>query len=491
MHRSCTRAHLLWAGLLIAVPAIAQEAPHPLLDHWLAGSGLFPIEVSINAEEMSQTAPEPEQDMTPEQVLEQVNAELATAEERGLLLLRRAQAKVRLGDSEQAALDLLEAQAALREEVAKHPGDPRLVLALASVCAQVHDEDEARQLLRTALDADPTQAAYVAHLIPLLDAYDSALVERSLAAVRAKLAGNPGDSQALSDLFMLSMVRMADPEFHAELVRLAGEGDYAGIAERLDLIEPFRAHMEAHPGDPVAQWWLGKAYVVMAQTGTRSLMATAKRGTPDSPAARFVAPAGELLASVPGNPRAHLASYNALIVYHALRGEGEEVIRVVEAARQAFPKHESLPFLHAELVAEVQHDPVRGQEIANEAIQQFRTFAGVGSLAWVSALKGDYDRSRQLCTALLQESDSISGTVARRAMLTFAYTQAAVGDYAGAEQLVDQVLEQAPGLDPAIDKAILLYLLEEPDAAEDILIDIATANPAEVASRALLNAMHQ
>lgn len=76
-------------------------------------------------------------------------------------------------------------------------------------------------------------------------------------------------------------------------------------------------------------------------------------------------------------------------------------------------------------------------------------------------------------------------------MLTFAYTQAAVGDYAGAEQLVDQVLEQAPGLDPAIDKAILLYLLEEPDAAEDILIDIATANPAEVASRALLNAMHQ
>jgi len=33
-------------------------------------------------------------------------------------------------------------------------------------------------------------------------------------------------------------------------------------------------------------------------------------------------------------------------------------------------------------------------------------------------------------------------------------------------------------------------LLGDSDAAEEILIDIATANPAEVASRALLAAMH-
>ncbi len=490
MHRLHLRPTLMWALLFAAWPAVAQDAPDPLLDHWLAGSGLFPIEVSINADEMTPTVEVREEDLTPEQALEKVNGELAQAEERGLLLLRRAQAQLMLGSTEQAALDLLEAQNALREDLAKHPGDPRLLLALASVCAQVRDEDEARQLLRAGLDADPTEAAYLAHLMPLLESYDVALVDRSLTAVRAKLAADPGDSKALSDLFMLSMLRLADSDFHAEMLALAGEGDYAAIAERLDLIAPFQAHMQAHPESPVARWWLGKAYVVMAQTGTRSLMATAKRGSAQGPAAQFVAPAGELLADAPGDPRAHLATYNALIVYHALRGEGAEVIRVVEAARQAFPQNESLPFLHAELVAEVQGDGARGQAIANEAIEEVRTFSGLASLAWVSALAGDHDRARQLAGALLSEPEAIPATVARRAMLTIAYLQAAAGDYAGAEEIVDGVIEHAPGLDPAVDKAILLMLLGDSDAAEEILIDIATANPAEVASRALLAAMH-
>ncbi|MBD3173594.1 MAG: tetratricopeptide repeat protein [Armatimonadia bacterium] len=486
--------HVIWLlPLLGGLAAAQQKAPGPLLEHWLPGSGLYPIEVSINAEEMSgepSEPAEPEEDLSPEQALERINDRLDEAEKRGMLLMQRAQVHLRLGNTDESALDLMEAQAALRAEIPTEPGNARLVLGLAMVSTQLGEVDKAISVLREALESDPAEAAYVAHLMPLLDEYDDTIVQRSLEAVRAKLQADPGDSKALSDLFMLSMVRLADQDLHSDLMDLAGQGDYQGIADRLGLMDAFRAHRDAHPDDPVARWWLGKAYVVMGQMGTRSLMATAKHGSPEGPAARFMAPAGELLADAPGHPRAAASTYNALIVYHALRGEGQEVIGVVESARQAFPDNESLPFLHAELVAEVGGDPEAGVRIATEALEDTKTFAGVGSLAWVSALSGDYPRARQLSGALLTEPDAVPGTVARRAMLVTAYTQAAQGDYAGAEELVNQVLGLAPGLGPAIDKAIILALLGETSAAEDMLIDIATSNPADTASRALIGALN-
>ena len=65
MHRLHLRPTLMWALLFAAWPAVAQDAPDPLLDHWLAGSGLFPIEVSINADEMTPTVEVREEDLTP------------------------------------------------------------------------------------------------------------------------------------------------------------------------------------------------------------------------------------------------------------------------------------------------------------------------------------------------------------------------------------------------------------------------------------------
>jgi len=461
------------------------ELSQKILAHWQPGSGLFQLNIAIDASEMSdQPALPAAESGTLEEQIAKVTADLEHAEKRGLLLYKRAILYIRARQNREAALDLVDAQAALAGEVAADPGNTSSRSCYAQICLVMDKKDDARKVLQEGLDRDPTQTGLLVALVPLLPAYDEALVDRTDAALRDRLSRDPGDSGGCAGLFVAALVRMADEKVRNDLVALGAGDHYDELAAQLNVLDALRAHQAKHADDPVARWWVGKAYALMGMMGVSSLIDLARVGKPAL--AEFLRPAAEALADVPGNPRADVSSYGALLVIRAAQADIPSMVSLAQAAAQAFPDDETVQLLRIGVLSDVAGETDKALELATPAAAKHGTPSWQATLAWLHYRAGDRDRAAEIAQQLVKEKDKVEPAPLRRALLVLAGVAASRGDLTPAGRLVDDAASVMPGPDVGIDKAILLALSGQYKEAHNLLVEVAMQNTMNLPSRELL-----
>jgi len=465
--------------------APGAELSQKLLAQWQPGSGLFQLNISIDTSEMAdQPVPPADEPGTLEEQIAKATADLEHAEKRGLLLFRRAVLYIRAGQNREAALDFVEAQAALEGELAADPRNTAARSCYAQICLLMDKKDDARRALQEGLDGDPTQAALLVALIPLLPDYDEALVSRTEAALRERQSREPGDSAACEGLFVVALVRMADEKVRNDLIALGASGHYDELAGQLHLLDALRAHQAKHPDNPVARWWVGKAYALMGMMGVGSLTDLARVGKPAL--AEFIQPAEELLSDVPGNPRADVSSYAALLVIHAARADPDGMVKVSQAAAEAFPGDEAVQLLRVGVLSDIAGRVDKALELAIPAAAKYHTPAWQATLAWLYYKSGAGGRAAEIAQEVIKEKDKVESAPLRRALLVLAGVAASRGDLEPAGKLVDDAASVMPGPDVGIDKAIVLALSGQYKEAHNMLVEVAMQNTMNLPSRELL-----
>lgn len=487
---------LVVAALACAVaygddPALTER----LMQHWQPGRGIYELPIALSATEMDAQA-DPirsgEAAETPEAEIERLNALIAESSRPGLIILARAHLRAQLGQSEQASRDFLQAEIALREEVAAGAVDTAPWAGLAEVLLITKQEDKALEVLRQGLADDPSRALLLMYLLALDPDTDRALVDQTEQAVRARLAATPGDSEACINLFFVTMTRLSTPDRRARLTELARQDKFAEIEAELRIAEPFKAHQRAHPENAVARWWVGKAIALVGNVallgGETAFIDLARSGNPAL--AAFLAPVGEYLSDAPGDPRADVSCYNALFIYRAAQSDADAAIAVLRQAAEAFPENDSIRLTLAETLCDVKNDPEAALEVARAAADQLKTLRCVGSLAWIYLRAGMPEQAADLARKLLSAADSLptplEPALARRALLVLAGSAAATGRPLEAEVYVDQAADVLPGPSVAIDRAIVLALKGNTHEARDLLLEVAATDPRSDAVRGLL-----
>ncbi len=487
--------------VLLAVCSLVQAQPpdlaRELIPYWQPGD-LGHIEVGFNtppeADEDAALALELRDAKTPDEALAIVNAKLAAgAGSRGRMLSRRAAVQLQMGRTEPATVDLLEARTCLESEIQAAPGDEGLRFELAQVHLALDAPDRAKQVLREAVESDPTMGVCLVFLAALEEESVGALVAAAEQALQDRLAANPADERTAFAAATVAGLRERTPEQEERLRELSRQRKYAELSDELGIVRILRTHLDAAPESHRARWGLASAHAVVAGMALTSrggaLTQLARDGDPAM--AEFLAPVGELLSDLDENPEAELLHYGPLLPYYASRADAAGLIDALRRASERFPEDAAVRIRHAEAVLELTGDSRKALELAEAASGDLRVLDARACLAWIKFRAGETteagDRAGSILNDLQDGAPAVDAPgVLRRCLLILAADKVLAGDTETAAALLATATENAPGPEVAIDMAITLAVAGDVAGSKELLAQVAEERRDDAVSRDLL-----